>query len=157
MEALENRGFITRETKNVKGGKERHIKVNTYNIQQALTTDKTSLVNNNDDEIPQRTKRPLTTDKTSLVNGQNDSIKENIKDNLKDNSMEEMKHPTDVIISSSNQPEVEEVSKPEAEVIEITMDDFKKEYENDLMLANTNQLQTKGIIIIFGKTYKIVA
>ena len=70
LKALEDKGFISRATKNAKGGKERHIK---------LSTDKMSL------DESQRTNCPLTTDKLSLDNGQNDFIKDKGKDNVKDN------------------------------------------------------------------------
>jgi DNA-binding transcriptional MocR family regulator len=86
---LEELGYITRETKNIKGGKERHIH----------TTDKMTLVNDD--------KRP-TTDKMSVVqqsncplyNGQNDSIKDNI---LKDNSLKDNYSPTFVGVGVSPQ------------------------------------------------------
>lgn len=64
--ALEEKGLIIKETKNVKGGKERHIK------------------------IPQRTICPLTTDNLSIDKGQIYSIKDNIKDNIKDKISEEI-------------------------------------------------------------------
>ena len=43
---LESKGFLTRETKNIKGGKERHIKVNLDAINNKLTTDKMTVDNN---------------------------------------------------------------------------------------------------------------
>lgn len=80
LKALEDKGYITRATKNVKGGKERHITINLNVIEKDLTKDKKSVVEN-----PQRTNCPLTTDKLSFDNGQNDLIKDKGKDNLKDN------------------------------------------------------------------------
>lgn len=74
---LEELGYILRETKNIKGGKERHIrtmdKMTLVNDDKNSTTDKMSFV--------QQTNCPL-------YNGQNDLIKDNsLKDNsLKDNS-----------------------------------------------------------------------
>ena len=73
------KGFIIRTTKNVKGGRERHMSVNFTKIEEVLTRDKMTL------EEPQRTKCPLTTDNLSIDNRQNDLIKDNIKENLKDN------------------------------------------------------------------------
>ena len=68
---LEEKNLIKRETKNVKGGKERHIKV---------------IKSQNDYCDAQGTKCPLTTDNLSIDNRQNVLIKDNIKDNiLKDN------------------------------------------------------------------------
>lgn len=75
LKALEDRGIITRETRNVKGGKERHIKVNEY-----TTTDKMTV-----NSSIQPTICPLSTDKLSFDNGQNDLIKDNLIDKEKDN------------------------------------------------------------------------
>lgn len=84
LKELEDRGFIIRETKNVKGGKERHIRVNLDKIESALPTkDKMSVVDS------QGTKSPLTKDNLSVVNRQNDLIKENIKEKRKDNGSDE--------------------------------------------------------------------
>jgi predicted transcriptional regulator len=80
MTALEGKGFITRSTKNVKGGRERHIAFNRGNVEKTLTTDKMTV-----DEGLQQTKCPLTTDNLTLAKGQNDFIKDNIKDKEKDN------------------------------------------------------------------------
>lgn len=80
MKALEERGFIARATKSVKGGKERHITVNINNIEQALSKDKMTV----DSDI-QQTKCPLSKDNLSVDKGQNDLIKDNRIDNLKDN------------------------------------------------------------------------
>ena len=98
LTALESKGMIRRETKNVKGGKERHI---------YLTKDNLSVVNEKTEET-QRTNCLLSKDKLSVVNGQNDLIKENIKEKEKDNL-------TDVSAkaetSVQNEPEVK-VSYP---------------------------------------------
>ena len=74
---LEDKGYIVRETKNIKGGKERHIKPTrdilsiVYKDDKKATTDKKSLI--------QETKCPLD-------NGQIDLIKDNtLKDKVKDN------------------------------------------------------------------------
>lgn len=66
---LEEKGLIRRETKNAKGGKERHI----------FTTDKLSV-----DSSEQETKSPLTKDNLSIDNRQNDLIKDNIQEKEKD-------------------------------------------------------------------------
>ncbi len=79
IKSLEEKGFIVRDTKNVKGGKERHIRVNL----KALTTDKMTV-----DGGIQPTNCPLATDKLSIDNRQNDLIKDNIKDKEKDNNGE---------------------------------------------------------------------
>ena len=68
MGALEEKGYITRDTKSTKGGKIRHITININKI----------------DKDSQQTNCPLPTDKLSLANGQNDLIKDNIKDNKKE-------------------------------------------------------------------------
>ena len=80
MTQLENKGFIKRETRNVKGGKVRHIKVCQENIEKALTKDNLSV-----DKEEQRTKCLLSKDNLSVDNGQNDLIKDNLIDNEKDN------------------------------------------------------------------------
>ena len=86
LKNLEDKSFISRETKNSKGGKERHIRINTNKIEEALSKDKMSADN-------QRTNCPLPTDKLSLDNGQNDLIKDNIRDNIKDNNAGSAPHP----------------------------------------------------------------
>ncbi len=95
LAALEARGFIKRETKNVQKGKERHMAVCLDAIEAKLkelknenddsTTDKMSVVNKTSNSttdkmsVPERTNCPL-------GNGQNDLIKDNIEKNnsLKD-------------------------------------------------------------------------
>lgn len=63
---LETLGYISRETKNIKGGRERHIKVNHTRLNLTL-------VENNKAQNDTCTKLNLTLDK-----GQNDTIKDNI-------------------------------------------------------------------------------
>ena len=87
LKVLEDKGFIKRETKNIKGGKERHIHIQVDKIEQALSKDNLSVVES-DDKNSQGTKCLLSKDNLSVVKGQNDLIKENIKDNIKDNSMD---------------------------------------------------------------------
>lgn len=77
---LDDLGFITRFTKNVKGGKERHITVNMNKIDEELTKLKLTL-DTNKAQNDTCTKLNLTLDKV-----QNDTIKDNLKDNtIKDN------------------------------------------------------------------------
>lgn len=108
---LEEKGFITRNTRNIKGGKERHMIVNIANIEAALTKDNLSIVKE-EPKTPQGTKCPLTRDNLSIDNGQIDSIKDNRKDKEKDNL-------TDVSAkaetSVQNEPEAAAEEKPEAE------------------------------------------
>lgn len=74
LDKLEALGYITRETKNVKGGKERHIKVNLSRLNLSFEED-----NKAQNELC--TRLNLNLDKV-----QNEPIKDNIKDNsLKDN------------------------------------------------------------------------
>jgi predicted transcriptional regulator len=80
LASLEEKGFITRETKNIKGGRVRHIKPVENAINAALTTDKMTV-----DSNQQTSNCPLTTDKLTVDNGQNDFIKENIKEKEKEN------------------------------------------------------------------------
>ena len=82
---LEAKGFIKRDTRNIKGGRERIMLPVIAAIEKALTTDNLSI---EDDtlESAQGTKCPLTTDNLTLDKGQNDFIKDNIKDNQKDNN-----------------------------------------------------------------------
>jgi hypothetical protein len=83
IKALEAKGFLTRETRNVKGGKERIMKPCPAKIEAALTTSKLPL-----DESAQAANCSLSTSKLPVVNKQNDLIKDNIIDNTKDKNME---------------------------------------------------------------------
>lgn len=85
MKILESKGFITRETKNVKGGKERHIYINLKNIESALAN-----VNLTFDGSQQTSNCLLSNVNLPIVNKQNDSIKENIKEKRKDNKGESL-------------------------------------------------------------------
>lgn len=78
LKALEDRGFIVRDTKSVKGGKVRHMKVNLDKLQP--TTDNLTV-----DSDLQQTNCPLTTDNLTFDNRQNDLIKDNLKNKEKDN------------------------------------------------------------------------
>ena len=91
LKGLETKGLISRNTKNAKGGKERHITVNTEVITKIIkdkekekekdnTTSKMPL-----DESIQPSKRLLTTSKLTIDNKQNDLIKDKGIDKGKDN------------------------------------------------------------------------
>lgn len=80
---LVDKGFIARETKNIKGGKERHITVNIGNIEKALTN--VNLPIDEEKEIPQTSNCLLSNVNLPIVNGQNDFIKDKRVDNSKDN------------------------------------------------------------------------
>lgn len=79
LKVLEGKGFITRTTKNVKGGKERHITINNQKIEQALTNSKMKL-----DGDSQESNCCLSKVNLPVVKPQNDLIKDNIIDNKKD-------------------------------------------------------------------------
>lgn len=81
LKVLEDKGFITRDTKAVRGGKERHITYNAAAVEKALTKDKLT-----DAECLQQTNCPLTTDNLTFDKGQNDLIKDNLIDKKKDNN-----------------------------------------------------------------------
>lgn len=110
MKALEDKGFITRSTKNIKGGKERHIKSNAGKIDAALTTDKMTIdvITTDKMTVVQQTKCPL-------YNGQNDLIKDNtIKDKEKDNNSVMFQPAVEnITLQSVQKAELEEIS-PEA-------------------------------------------
>ena len=81
IKKLEELGYITRETKNIKGGKERHMVANLKKIEEKLTSVNLSLDDTNKAQNELCTSVNLNFDK-----GQIDTIKDNIKDNsLKDN------------------------------------------------------------------------
>lgn len=76
MKKLEELGYIVRDTKNVKGGKERHIRINNNTTSVNLSLDSNYKCQN----------EPCTSVNLSLDKCQNDTIKDNIKDKeLKNN------------------------------------------------------------------------
>lgn len=79
MKVLESKGFITRETKNAKGGKVRHITINLNNIENYLSSVNLSVDGGIQDSICL-----LSNVNLPIVNKQNESIKDNIKDKTKD-------------------------------------------------------------------------
>lgn len=112
LAAIESKGFITRETKNIKGGKSRTIVANMAKIEQQLTTDNLSIV-----EL-QGTKCPLTTDKLSGDKGQNDFIKDNIIDKEKDKNTSITA--SAVIESSSNTASAELEATKELPIVTVS-------------------------------------
>lgn len=84
IKSLVEKGFIARDTKNIKGGKERHITVNIDNIEKALTNVNLPIVEK--EEISQTSNCLLSNVNLPIVNGQNDFIKDKRKDNSKDKS-----------------------------------------------------------------------
>lgn len=109
----EELGFLIRETKNVKGGKERHMKVNYKKIEEKLTSVKLTL-DNEDKKDLQVSNCPLTSVNLPFDKGQNDTIKDNRKDNLKDN-IGKIEEPTAPSIFLQTEKETE---KPRVEVKE---------------------------------------
>ena len=148
MKVLEDKGFIRRETKNVKGGKERHIFINLTNIELALSKDKMS-VDKEDVSNSQQTKCPLTTDKMSIDKGQNVLIKDNIKDKEKDN-IGEIEKPTAFSISlQTNEEEVKPVAKKKdveyMKVSKAQLDAMGARYE--LVVGNLGYIIDTGLKI----------
>ena len=84
MKKLESLGYITRNTKNVKGGKVRHIKVNLDKIEESITTINLSVDDDSQQNL-QQSNCLLTTINLPIVNKQNDIIKDNSVDKRKDN------------------------------------------------------------------------
>lgn len=80
IKRLEELGFVSRDTKNVKGGRERHIRVNLDKIEQYSTKLNLTLDSNNKAQNDTCTRLKMSFDKE-----QNDTIKDNIKDKGKDN------------------------------------------------------------------------
>ena len=83
IKALETKELIIKTTKNVKGGKERHMKPNKVKIQQQLTTSNLEVVDD-DNKEQQVSNCLLTSSNLNIDKKQNDTIKENIKENSKE-------------------------------------------------------------------------
>jgi DNA-binding MarR family transcriptional regulator len=80
IKGLEDRGFITRDTKPAKGGRVRFIKTNYDKIEAALTTANFAIVENS------QTQNLLLTNANSAIdNSKICEIKDNIQDNIQDN------------------------------------------------------------------------
>ena len=73
LKALEAKGIIVRTTKNVRGGKERHLAVNLAKLNNDLTTGKMTV-----EKDLQASNCSLSTSKLTVDNKQNDLIKDNI-------------------------------------------------------------------------------
>ena len=132
LKKLEELGFITRTTKNIKGGKERVMKVNTDQI----TKLKLSLVENNKAQ-----NEPCTSVKLSFDKGQNDTIKDNIKDNLKDNIGVDKTASlrSAVIINSTGAPEDEVIEIEGVAAVEMSKSEATDKYG---MSACANRVST---------------
>lgn len=156
--------YITRETKNIKGGKERHIKINYNQIKQKLTSINLNLVNE-DNEVLQGSNCPLTSINLTLDKGQNDTIKENLKEKEKekggiDNSSslrsDELSipkmSPEEEGMGNEENPGVEEVK-----VNEISMDQVKMFYsEDEYTIAADGILTFNKSSLNYGKILKVV-
>ena len=141
IKALEQMGYLIRNTKNVKGGKERHLKVNQKKIEEDISNVNLSLV------APQQSKCLLSNVNLPIDNKQNDLIKDKLKDNLKDNK--EILS-TDVDKISYEIPEVEEVkdgSRVE-KAIPIAKEEVKKMIE-----SGSTYRQLKGQLFIIDNLY----
>jgi DNA-binding Lrp family transcriptional regulator len=127
LKNLEDKDLIKRETKNVKGGKERHIRINNgQNVPcKQPTTDKLSFA--------QQTNCPL-------HNGQNDLIKEKGKEKGKDNN--------EILLADANK--ISTVS-PEGKVKRSQLESMRCQYEelgNNLVKIT----QTGKIFELEGET-----
>lgn len=140
---LEEKGFITRNTKNIKGGKERHMIVNITNIEAALTKDNLSVVNEVP-KTPQGTKCPLTRDNLSVDKGQNDSIKDNRIDKEKDNLTEVSAKAETSVQAEPEAAEKGSVNNP----IVVKREWLIERYNNLTTLAN-------GLFMYGNKYYKM--
>jgi DNA-binding transcriptional regulator GbsR (MarR family) len=103
MKVLEDKGFITRETTNIKGGKKRYITINVNKIEEVLTNLKMSV-----DGGIQTSNCLLSNVNLPIDNKQNESIKDNIKEKRKDNN--EVKQSQAIVITSlADAPKVEAI------------------------------------------------
>lgn len=104
LKVLEKRGLITRTTKNVRGGKERHITINADKIEQELTSVKMKV----DSDI-QAANCSLSTVNLPVDNKQNDLIKDNIKDKKEKDNYGNLSANADKF-KNSPKAELEEIS-----------------------------------------------
>ena len=103
IKALEAKGIVKRTTKNVRGGKERHLEVSL----QQLTSGKMTVEN-----TLQASNCSLTTSKMTVDNKQNDLIKDNIKDKGKDNKgVDKTASLRSAVIINSSDSQKEEVTE----------------------------------------------
>ena len=152
LKTLEESGYICRNTKNTKGGKVRHITVDTLKIEEILkkreeaAQDKKSLDNNteNDIEESQESKSPLAKDKMTFDKGQNDSIKDKGKDNiLKEKDQGDDLEPN----GSKSSPQVGDgsIGNP----IEVSKEWLMERHNSLTSLAN-------GLFLYSGRFYKMI-
>lgn len=123
LKKLEELGLISRDTKNVRGGKERHIKANIGKIEQYTTSAKMNLVDNS------KAQNELCTSvKMSLDKGQNETIKDNTNNiKEKDNNGIDILPLRGKSINSAAQPIAEE-TKPFNELTKSEqIEKFKRE------------------------------
>ena len=157
LDNLSNRGFIARDTKNVKGGKVRHMLVNIKKIEEELTKLNLNLV----DETNQPTKVNLNLDKAqnepcsrvkmNLDKAHFEPIKDNIKD--KEKKIEEDKIRIDACASiPANQPKAIELDGIKAQLM--TKDEAMEKYglgscANSIPTAIPNVFWIKGELVQF--------
>ena len=141
IKAFEKMGYLIRNTKNVKGGKERHLKVNQKKIEEDISNVNLSLV------APQQSKYLLSNVNQPSDNKQNDIIKDKLKDNLKDNK--EILS-TDVDKISYEIPEVEEVK--DGSRVEKSIPIAKEEAKKMIESGSTYR-QLKGQFFIIDNLY----
>lgn len=127
LKGLEQKGYITRATKNTRTGKERHITVNTNKIEEQLASVKMT-----DGENAPSVKMTVGQASNCLLgNKQNDTIKDNIKrKELKDNIGVDktVSLRSTVIINSQDAPQGE-YNKPFNELTKSEkVEKFRKEF-----------------------------
>ena len=82
IKALEDKGLLTRETSNIKGGKVRYMQANLGTIDKMTFDEQKQKNNNGQNDF-------CTKDNLTIDNRQNDLIKDNIKDNNKEDNNKE--------------------------------------------------------------------
>lgn len=143
-------GFLIKETKNVKGGKERVLSLNDKKIKEYLSNVNLS-VDGEEKQDSQQANCLLTTSKMPIDKKQNELIKENIKENLKDN-IGEIEKPTALSISlRENKEEEKPVEKKQQDYLKISkreLDAMGARYE--LVVGNL------GYIIDTGRKIELI-
>lgn len=146
LKNLENKEFVERKTKNIKGGKERHLSHNLNKINEALTTVKLT-VDNQQNEV-------CTTSKLTVDNQQNDLIKENIEDNPKDKMKKSEPSPKAQVPTSVVGLAAQTSDNTEERLTEITIAEAK-EYWGDSFIIDGNILSFKKGDCNYGKKFKV--
>lgn len=149
IKVLEGKGFIKRETKNIKGGKERHMKVNFTNIK--LSIDGCEKAHQ---EEAQTSNCLLTNVNLPIDNKQNDSIKEKGKEKIKENEMALLAS-DEAVNPLENTPEAEEV-KEEPKVEEGTIKN-PKVVKKEWLIERHNHLTTlaNGLFMYNNQYFKM--